>query len=95
VPYATTYNFTLQENTMNTLRQLCAALVLTLMIALSTSAGDMHTTVAPPQPAPTPAEAQGNIHTGAPGDIHTTEATAAEVLAGAVVDLVQGVLALL
>jgi len=37
----------------------------------------------------------GNIHTGAPGDIHTTEATAEGVLAEAVVGLVQGVLSLL
>lgn len=37
----------------------------------------------------------GDIHTGVNGDMHTTEATAEGVLAGAVVDLVQGVLSLL
>ena len=80
---------------MKTLRRLCSTIVLTLMLALSASAGDIHTTVTPPQPAPTPAEAQGEITTGVNGDMHTTEATAEEVLAGAVVDLVQGVLSLL
>ncbi len=104
MPYVTTYYFTLQENTMNTLRHLCAAVVLTLTISLSASAGDMHTTApTPPPPAPTPAQAQGemttglngNMHTGAAGDMHTTETSADVTLAGAVVDLVQGVLALL
>ncbi|HEX8285535.1 MAG TPA: hypothetical protein VF588_19425 [Pyrinomonadaceae bacterium] len=37
----------------------------------------------------------GTMHTGEPGDIHTTEAAADVTLAGAVVDLVQGVLSLL
>jgi len=37
----------------------------------------------------------GTIHTGDPGDMHTGEATAEEVLAEAVVGLVHGVLALL
>jgi hypothetical protein len=62
----------------------------------------MHTGLLP-EPTPTPAEAQGdisttlngNMHTGAPGDMHTTETSADVTLAGAVVDLVQGVLALL
>lgn len=89
---------------MNTLRQLCAAVVLTFTIALSASAGDMHTTApTPPQTAPTPAPAQGEmstthngeISTGAPGDMHTTETSADATLAGVVVDLVRGVLALL
>ena len=81
---------------MNTLRNICAAVVLTLTIALSTAAGDMHTTApTPPQPAPTPVEAQGEITTGLNGDMHTTESGADVTLAGAVVDLVQGVLALL
>lgn len=85
---------------MNNLRHLCAAVVLTLTIALSTSAGDMHTTApTPPPSAPASGEMSttlnGDMHTGAPGDIHTTEASADVTLAGVVVDLVQGVLALL
>jgi hypothetical protein len=88
---------------MKTLQRFCAAIVLTLMLALSTFAGDIHTTIGGPQPAPTPAPMEGEIttglngtmHTGVAGDMHTPEATAEEVLAEAVVGLVQGVLALL
>jgi hypothetical protein len=88
---------------MKTFGRMFAAYVLILTLAFSGFAGDMSTPLAPPQPAPTPAQAQGeittglngNIHTGAPGDIHTTEATANVMLAEAVVGLVQGVLALL
>lgn len=88
---------------MRTLRHFFTATVLTFVLVLTASAGEMTTGIAPPQPAPTPAQVQGEmsttvngeIHTGAPGDIHTTEATAEGVLAEAVVDLVQGVLALL
>lgn len=88
---------------MRTVRQFFAASLLALTLAISMQAGVMSTPVAPPQPTPTPAEANGemstpvngNIHTGAPGDMHTGEATADVALAGAVVGLVQGVLALL
>lgn len=94
MPYVITYNFTLQENIMKTLRQLFAVIVLTLMLAVSSSAGDIHTTVAPPQPDPAPTEGEmstttdGNMHTG-----NSDEATAA-VVAGAL-SLVQGVWSLL
>lgn len=88
---------------MKTLRRIFAAYVLILTLAFSVLAGDMSTPLAPPQPAPTPAQVQGemttglngDIHTGAPGDMHTTDATAETMLAEAVVGLVQGVLALL
>jgi hypothetical protein len=83
---------------MKTLLRLFASFVLTLMLALSVFAGEMSTTVAPPS-APAQGEmstpVNGTIHTGDPGDMHTGEATAEEVLAEAVVGLVQGVLALL
>jgi hypothetical protein len=97
MPYVTTYNFTLQENIMKTLRQLFAVIVLTLMLALSSSAGDIHTTVAPPQPAPTPAAAEGEITTGANGNIHTgnSDETTDEVLVAGALGLLQGVLSLL
>lgn len=78
---------------MRILGKLFAAYVLTLTLALSTLAGDISTPLAPPQPAPAPAEAQGVIST--PGDMHTTETSADVTLAGVVVDLVEGVLALL
>ena len=89
---------------MKTSHKPCAAIVLTFMLALSTSAGDIHTTApTPPQSAPSSAPApgemstplNGTLHTGAPGDMHTTETSADVTLAGAVVNLVQGVLALL
>lgn len=87
---------------MRTMRYFFAALALASALSLSTFAGDIHTGLEP-QPAPTPAQAQGeittglngDIHTGAPGDMHTTEASAEATLAEAVVGLVQGVLALL
>lgn len=87
---------------MRTMRYFFAAVALTFTLSLSTFAGDIHTGVHP-EPTPTPVEASGdistplngNMHTGAPGDIHTTETSADVTLAGAVVDLVQGVLALL
>jgi hypothetical protein len=83
---------------MRTLRQVCMALVLTLILTLPAFAGDISTTVTPPT-APAQGEmstpVNGTIHTGDPGDMHTGEATAEEVLAEAVVGLVQGVLALL
>jgi hypothetical protein len=94
MPYVTTYNFTLQENTMKSLRQLFAVIVLTFMLALSSSAGDIHTTVVPPDPPP----AEGGTSATVNGNIHTTnsdEATADGVLAEAALSLLQGVLALL
>jgi len=98
MPYVTTYNFTLQENIMKTLRQLFAVIVLTLMLALSSYAGDIHTTVAPPQPAQTPATVEGEMTAGDGGDMHTgnsDEATAGDVWAEAALSLLQGVLSLL
>lgn len=87
---------------MRTKRKFFAASILAFALSVSATAGDLHTGVQP-EPTPTPAEAQGdisttlngNIHTGAPGEMSTPEASADVTLAGAVVDLVQGVLALL
>ena len=87
---------------MKPMRYLFAAFVLASALSMSGFAGTIHTGIEP-QPTPTPAPMEGemttslngNMHTGAPGDMHTTEATAEGVLAEAVVDLVQGVLALL
>ena len=83
---------------MKTLRQLFAVIVLTLMLAMSSSAGDIHTTVAPPEPAPTPASAPGEMTTGVNGNMHTgnsDEATAGEAVVADALSLVQGVLSLL
>lgn len=87
---------------MRTMQKFFAASLLAFALSVSATAGDLHTGVQP-EPTPTPIEAQGDMstplngemHTGAPGDIHTTETSADVTLAGAVVDLVQGVLALL
>ena len=86
---------------MRTLRQFFAASMLTLILTLASFAGEMTTGIVPPQPTPTPMQGEmsttlnGDMHTGVAGDISTPEATAEEVLAGAVVGLVQGVLSLL
>ena len=87
---------------MKNLQKFCAALLLISTLSLSVFAGQIEIGYQP-TPQPTPAQSQGEIsttingtiHTGAPGDIHTTEATADVTLAEAVVGLVQGVLALL
>ncbi|MCA1621593.1 MAG: hypothetical protein LC795_20440 [Acidobacteria bacterium] len=79
---------------MKTVRYFFSALALTSALSLSTFAGDIHTGLEP-QPTPTPVEAQGETSTTLNGDMHTTEAGADVTLAGAVVDLVRGVLALL
>lgn len=96
--YVATYIFTLQENTMKTLRPLCAALALTMVVAVSSSAGDMHTTAQTPQPAPTPVAVGGDMSTPVNGDMHTGdggEVTAGEAVAAAALELVQSVLSLL
>ena len=88
---------------MKKLQQVCAALLLIGTLSFPAFAGQIE--IGSPQPPPPPPSApaqgeisttlNGDIHTGAPGDMHTTESSADAVLAGAVVDLVQGVLALL
>lgn len=98
MPYVTTYNFTLQENIMKTLRQLFAVIVLTFVLALSSYAGDIHTTVAPPQPAPAPAAVQGEMSTTANGNMHTgdtDEAAAGDAVVAGALSLLQGVWSLL
>jgi hypothetical protein len=49
-PSITAHNFTFQENNVKTFQRLCAASMLTLMLALPASAGWISTTVAPPRP---------------------------------------------
>ena len=82
---------------MKTLHQLFAAIVLTLMIAISSSAGNMHTTVPTPPPASEPAMMEGEMTTGIVGTIHTgdSEAAAEDILAEGALSLLQGVLSLL
>jgi hypothetical protein len=65
---------------MKTLRQICMASVFTFALALPVLAGEITTMVVQPPPPPpadgeisTPAKA-GEIHTGAPGEISTTQA---------------------
>lgn len=83
---------------MKTLRQLFAVIVLTLMLALATPAGTIHTTVAPPEPDSAPATAEGEMTTGDGGNIHTgnsDEASAGNVVAAGALSLLEGVLSLL
>lgn len=87
---------------MKNLRQLCAAVVLTLALVTSAVAGTIHTGVTqPPPPAP-----QGVISTGSPstqGNIHTGvtnqesaegEATASDSVTEIALTLLQSVLSL-
>jgi hypothetical protein len=64
-PYNPSTNF--QENTMKTLRTLCAAVALILMLSLPTMAGDIPTWVVSPPPPPPPASATATD----PGEITT------------------------
>ena len=73
---------------MKTLRQLFAVIVLTLMITVSASAGDMHTTA--PEPPPASAPAGGDMHTG-----DSDEATVDDAVVAGALSLLQGVLSLL
>ncbi len=61
---------------MKTLRQLCAASVLTLVLTVSAFAGVMSTGVTEPPPPPSPSTAtpEGDMTTGAAGEISTTVA---------------------
>ena len=56
---------------MRTFKRLCAAFVLTLMLALSTFAGDIQTGIASTPPPSEQATTQGQIETGITGDIST------------------------
>lgn len=78
---------------MRSLRQFFAAFVLTLALAISIHAGVMSTPVASPQPDPAPTTADGTIHTGAAGNMHTGDSE--ESVVAAALGLVQSVLSLL
>jgi hypothetical protein len=82
---------------MKTLRQLCIAMAFTLALTLPAFAGEISTTVAPPQPAQTaPATADGEISTGVTGQIETLsgEATATDSATEIALNLLQSVLSL-
>jgi hypothetical protein len=83
---------------MKTLRQFCVMLVFTLALTIPALAGEIQTTVAPPDPPPasTSSTAPGDIHTTVAGDISTTiseEATTASMTEMAL-NLLQSVLSL-
>ena len=82
---------------MKTLRQLCIALAFTLALTLPAFAGEISTTVAPPQPAQTAtAMAGGEISTGVTGQEETdsSEATATGSATEIALNLLQSVLSL-
>lgn len=80
---------------MKTLRQLCLASVVTFTLALPALAGEMQTTIAPPQPAQS-ATSQGEIDTTIIGQEETgsSEATATDSATELALNLLQSVLAL-
>jgi hypothetical protein len=83
---------------MKTLRQLCVASVFVISLTFPAFAGQIETTVAPPQPAQTSpmAAANGQIETTLTGQDETGsgEASATDSATAAVLNLVQSVLAL-
>lgn len=56
---------------MRTFQRLCAAFVLTLMLALSAFAGEIQTTITSQSPPSQQATTQGDISTTVAGDIET------------------------
>jgi hypothetical protein len=81
---------------MKSLRQLCISLAFTLALTIPTVAGEISTTVAPPQPAAQTATVNGEISTGLTGQEETGsgEASATDSATVAVLNLLQSVLAL-
>ncbi|MDT7688989.1 MAG: hypothetical protein QOE46_1748 [Acidobacteriota bacterium] len=83
---------------MKTLRRIFAVSALITVLALSTLAGDITTGIVPPQPAPTPAMAEGEITTGLVGEISTPnreEAVAGDSVVAGAMSVVECVLSLL
>jgi hypothetical protein len=81
---------------MKTLRQLCAAFVLALMLAMSALAGDMETGITVPQsPGASSASTPGQMSKGYAGNMSTTSATAIGSATGIALSLVQSMLALI
>jgi hypothetical protein len=80
---------------MKSLRRLCLALVLTFPFALPALAGEMQTTVAPPQLAQS-ATAQGELQTTVTGqeEMGSSEATATGSATETALNLLQSVLSL-
>lgn len=82
---------------MRTLRQVCAASVLTFILALSAFAGEIQTTIVsqPPSPPPSGQETTaGQMGTGSAGEIETT-VTVTDAVTQATRSLIQGVLSLI
>jgi hypothetical protein len=80
---------------MRHLKKLCAACVLTLVIAISAFAGNMETMIVSPPPPPPSAATQGNMEAGSAGNMETTgSSTATDAVTGIVLSLFQSLLAL-
>jgi hypothetical protein len=78
---------------MKTLRQLCAAFVLTLALSFSAFAGNMPAGVTEPPPPDSEATSQGEMSTGVTGDM-PTGATTIDPATEALLNLLQSLLAL-
>ena len=82
---------------MKPLRQLCVALTFTLALAITTFAGEIHTTVAPPPPPSSQATTtEGDIQTTVAGQEETgsSEATTTDSATELALNLLQSVLSL-
>lgn len=74
---------------MKTLQRLCAALVLSLSLAVSAFAGEMTTMITTPPPPPNQATASGEMTTGITGEMQTTNSVTQMAL-----DMLQRVLSI-
>lgn len=82
---------------MKNLRQLCMAVILTLMLTAHTFAGQMPTTVTDPQPPSSSAASMttdGQINTLVAGQIHTTSSEVVDPVTEIAISLLQSVLPL-
>jgi hypothetical protein len=83
-----------EENKMRHLKQLCAACVLALVLALPAFAGNMEAGITSPQPSSTSsATMQGNMEAGITGEM-TTGATAINPATEIILNLLQSLLSL-
>ena len=74
---------------MKSLRELCAVVVLTLMFAISASAGDIQIPGSTPPPPPDPMMTQGEIHTGV---TTTDESASSDSVISVAMSLLQDIL---
>ncbi len=79
---------------MRYLKQLCAACVLTLAVALSAYAGNMEAGIVDPPPPPPSATTQGNMEAGYADTMETTSVTVTDTATEVALNLLYSLVAL-